>query len=99
VFPSENQTVVTARRGAISASGQGRGVNVDAGQQVKFQGDNGAQHSAEKAPAPDGFEDWAKVRDDRLGVFRSGPFIVGFGPYGFGYPAPPPFWGPYPYWR
>ncbi len=91
VFPNENQTWVTVRRGALSASGQGRAVNVDSGQQLRFQGDT---HTAEKAPAPDGFEDWAKVRDDRLGVFRSGPFIVGIGPYWYGYPAPPPppFW-------
>ncbi len=100
VFPKEDQTWVTVRRGVVAATGQGRTVNIDAGRQVRFLSENSLQHTAEKAPAPDGFDDWARVRDERLGVFRSGPFIVGVGPYwGFGYPPPPPppYWGSYPY--
>jgi hypothetical protein len=97
VFPKEDQTWVTVRRGVLAASGKGRAVNIDAGQQVRFQGEDSLQHTAEKAPAPDGFDDWARVRDERLGVFRSRPFVVGFGPYWrFGYPGPPPPPGPQP---
>ena len=101
VFPKEDQTWVTVRRGSLAATGNGSSVKVEAGQQVRFKGGNSLQHTAEKAPAPDGFDDWARVRDERLGVFRSGPFFVGFGPYWGPYPSPPPppYWGPYPYWR
>ncbi len=101
VFPKEDQTWVTVRRGSLAATGNGSSVKVEAGQQVRFKGGNSLQHTAEKAPAPDGFDDWARVRDERLGVFRSGPFLVGFGPYWGPYPSPPPppYWGPYPYCR
>jgi hypothetical protein len=94
VFPKEDQSWVTVRRGMLAATGKGPAVNIDAGKQVRFQGENSLQHTAEKAPAPDGFDDWVRVRDERLAVFASRPFIVGFGPY---WPAPPPtpFWGPY----
>ena len=94
VLSHGDQTWMTVRRGAVAASGNGRAVNIDAGQQVRFQNENSLQHTALKAPAPDGFDDWARVRDDRLGVFRSGPFSVGFGPY---WPAPPPPPPPKPY--
>jgi hypothetical protein len=96
VFPKEDQTWVTARRGEVTAIGKGPAVNINAGKQARFQGENSLQHTAEKAPAPDGFDDWARVRDERLGVFASRPFIVGFGPY-WPAPPPPPFWGPYPH--
>lgn len=96
VLSHGDQTWVTVRRGAVAASGNGRAVNIDAGQQVRFQNENSLQHTALKAPAPDGFDDWARVRDERLGVFRSGPFIVGIGPY-WPAPPPPPVRGPYPY--
>lgn len=101
VFPGEDQTWVTVRRGSLAATGNGRSVKVEDGQQVRFRGGNSLQHTAEKAPAPDGFDDWARVRDDRLGVFRSGPYFVGIGPYWGPYPAPPPpsYWGPNAYWR
>jgi FecR protein len=95
VLSHGDQTWVTVRRGVLAASGKGPAVNIDAGQQVRFENENSLQHTALKAPAPDGFDDWAHVRDERLGVFRSGPFIVGFGPYWPG--PPPPVWGPYPH--
>ncbi len=93
VLSHGDQTWVTVRRGMLAATGKGPAVNIDAGQQVRFQNENSLQHTALKAPAPDGFDDWARVRDERLGVFASRPFIVGFG---YPAPPPPPVWGPYP---
>ncbi len=95
VLSHGDQTWATVRRGVLTASGKGPAVNIDAGQQVRFQNGDSLQHTALKAPAPDGFDDWAHVRDERLGVFASRPFIVGFGPY-WPAPPPPPYWGPHP---
>ncbi len=95
VKPAEEKTLVTTRKGSIVATGRGPAVTIGSGQQATFLGDNSLQHTAEKAPPPDGFEDWASVRDKRLGVTRP-PFVVGFGygPYPYGavaVPGPPPY--------
>src|ERR1019366_2317219 len=63
VLPNQDQTWVTVRRGSVAATGAGSSVRVNAGQQVLFQNKASMQHTTEKAPAPDGFDDWAKVRD------------------------------------
>jgi hypothetical protein len=94
VKPAEEKTLVTTRKGSIVATGRGPAVTVNSGQQVTFLGGNSLQHTAEKAPPPDGFEDWASVRDKRLGASRP-PFgvVVGYGPYPYGavaVPGPPP---------
>jgi len=96
VFPKEDQTWVTVRKGALAATGTGKAVTINSGQQVRFHTENSLQHTAEKAPAPDGFDDWAKVRNDRLGAFKSPPFgvVVGYGPYG-AVPPPAPYPPPY----
>jgi ferric-dicitrate binding protein FerR (iron transport regulator) len=95
VKPAEEKTLVTTRKGSVVATGRGPAVTISSGQQVTFLGDNSLQHTAQKAPPPDGFEDWASVRDKRLGATRP-PFVVGFGygpyPYGaVGVPGPPPY--------
>lgn len=91
VKPAEEKTLVTTRKGSIVAAGGGPGVTINSGQQVTFLGGSSLQHTAQKAPPPDGFEDWASVRDKRLGVSRP-PFgvVVGYGPYPYGVPGPPP---------
>ena len=91
VRPNEDQTVVTTRKGAIVATGNGPAVTVESGQQVLFRSGTSLQHTAEKAPPKDGFEDWASVRDQRMGANRP-PFAVGFGygPWPYGPPPPPP---------
>ncbi len=95
VYPNEDQTVVTVRKGSIVATGQGSAVTIKSDQQVLFRNKNSLQHTAEKAPARDGFEDWASVRDQRLGAGRP-PFgvVVGGPPYGVVAvpPPPPPVW-------
>jgi hypothetical protein len=93
VIPDQDQTWVTVRRGSVAATGAGNSVTVNAGQQVRFQNKTSMQHTAEKAPAPDGFDDWANVRDQRLGV-RTSPFgiVLGYPPPPYG---PPRFWVQY----
>jgi len=97
VHPNEDQTIVTARKGAIVATGRGTAVTIDSGKQMRFSGGNSLQHTAEKAPPRDGFEDWASVRDQRLRASRPPAFGVGFGPWPYGAvvvppPPPPPYW-------
>jgi ferric-dicitrate binding protein FerR (iron transport regulator) len=94
VKPAEEKTLVTTRKGSIVATGRGAAVTVNSGQQVTFLAGDSLQHTARKAPPPDGFEDWASVRDKRLGAGHP-PFVVGFGygpwPYGaVAVPGPPP---------
>lgn len=89
-FPAEDQTLVTTRKGSIVATGTGPAVTVSSGRQVRFRSGNSLQHTAEKAPSPDGFEAWAAVRDQRL-VPHPNPFVVyGYGPWPYGPPLPPP---------
>ena len=97
VKPEEEQTLVTTRKGSIVATGGGPAVTINSGQQASFLNGNSLQHTAQKAPPPDGFEDWASVRDKRLGASRP-PFgvVVGYGPYPYGAVAvpgtpPPPY--------
>ena len=94
VKPAEEQTLVTTRKGSIVATGLGAAVTINSGQQVSFLNGNSLQHTAQKAAPPDGFEDWASVRDKRLGASRP-PFgvVIGYGPYPYGavaVPGPPP---------
>ncbi len=104
VFPSEDQTWVTVRKGYGQATGSGAAVKVKAGQQARFSSGTSLQHVAEAAPDPDGFDDWAKVRDQRLDSSVSAqyvsPGVIGYqdldtygswrvvAPYG-------PIWTPY----
>jgi len=96
VRPAEEKTLVTVRKGSLMATGSGPSVKINSGEQLTFLGGTSLQHTAQKAPPPNGFEDWASVRDKRLGTNRP-PFVIGFGPYPYGavaVPGPPP---PAPY--
>jgi len=90
VYPDQDRTVVTTRKGSIVATGHGNAVTVDSGKQVVFTAKESLQHTVMKAPPKDGFEDWASVRDQRLKANRP-PFgvVFGYGPYG---PPPGPVW-------
>jgi len=99
VHPNDDQTIVTARKGAIVATGGGSAVTLKSGEQMLLRGGNSLQHTWGAAPPRDGFEDWASVRDQRLGANRP-PFAFGVGvgpwPYGAAVPPPPP---PPPYYH
>ena len=66
MFPAEDATWVTVRKGYGEATGRGSAVKIKSGEQVRFGSGSSLQHTAEAAPAPDGFDDWASVRDKRL---------------------------------
>ena len=76
VYPSEDQTWVTVRQGQGEATGRGNAVKVKSGEQVRFSAGNSLQHTAEAAPSPDGFDDWAKVRDQRLDSSQSARYVA-----------------------
>lgn len=82
VYPNEDQTWVTVRQGYGEATGRANAVKVKAGEQMRFRGANSLEHTAEAAPAPDGFDDWARVRDQRLNNSTSAryvsPGVVGY---------------------
>ncbi len=66
VYPNQDESWVTVRSGYGEATGKGQAVRVNSGMQIRFRADNSLQHTAYAAPARDGFEDWAQVRDKRL---------------------------------
>jgi len=75
VLPYGDQSWVTVRSGAGEATGKGPAVKVSSGQQVRFTSEKSLQHTAQSAPVPDGFEDWAAVRDKRLGDSLSAKYV------------------------
>jgi len=73
---NDNQTLVTVRKGHGQATGSAPAVTVAQGQQVRFTGQGTLQNSAYAAPGPDGFEDWAQVRDRRLDGSQSAQYVA-----------------------
>lgn len=74
-FPKEDSTWVTVRKGNGEATGSGAAVKVKSGEQVRFGNGASLQHTAEAAPSPDGFDDWASVRDKRLDSSISAQYV------------------------
>src|SRR5579883_695239 len=104
VYPNEDQSWVTVRSGYGVATGNGPAVRVNSGTQVRFRDGKSLQHTAENAPARDGFDDWAMVRDKRLANSVSAryvsPGVIGYQDLdGYGSwtttPAYGPVWTPY----
>ena len=75
VYPNQDQSVVTVRKGWGQATGHGQAVRVNSGTQITFSNDQTMQHVAQAAPAPDGFEEWAQVRDKRLDSSLSAQYV------------------------
>jgi hypothetical protein len=75
VLPNGDQSWVTVRSGYGEATGKGPAVRVNSGQQVRFSNDQTLQHTAMNAPVPDGFEEWAQVRDKRLDSSLSARYV------------------------
>ena len=95
VLPDADQTWVTVRKGRGEATGQGRAVRVNDGEQVRFSAGASLTHTAESAPRRDGFEDWVKIRNQREGNSVSAryvaPGVIGYedlDTYGTWRPAP-----------
>ena len=83
VDPNGDTTLVTVWKGEGEATGQGPSVRVHAGEQARFSNGNSLQHQISAAPAPDGFDDWCKVRDKRednsISARYVAPGVVGAG--------------------
>ncbi len=75
-------TVVIVRKGEGEATGEGSGVKVKSGEEVRFE--NGASEAGEtdRARGLDGFDDWCRVRDKREDSAESlryvSPDMVGY---------------------
>ncbi|KND58244.1 hypothetical protein BVER_05241 [Candidatus Burkholderia verschuerenii] len=63
VAPDGRATTVTVRSGALTAYGDGGSTQLSPGQQITFEWTNLQQASANAAPAPDAFDQWAASRD------------------------------------
>jgi len=63
VDPNADTTSVTVWKGEGQATGQGSGVPVKEGEQVTFTNGNSLTHQTQNAAAPDGFDDWCRIRD------------------------------------
>jgi len=75
VFPNDDESWITVRKGYGEATGKGNAVRINAGDQVRFRNSNSLEHTAEGAPARDGFDDWAGVRDNRLENSQSARYV------------------------
>jgi hypothetical protein len=65
VGPEGDATLVTVTKGEGDATGEGPSVRVRAHERARFTSGTSLAHEISQAPAPDGFDDWARVRDQR----------------------------------
>ena len=76
VDPTGDTTQVTVWKGEGEATGQGPGVRVHEGQQARFSGGTSLAHDIHRAPHPDGFDDWCRVRDERQDHSVSAQYVA-----------------------
>jgi hypothetical protein len=81
---SENdKTIITVWRGEGESTGSGPAVRIREGQQARFaDGTNTESADLHSAPSPDGFDNWARSRDERFDSSASArnvsPDVVGY---------------------
>ena len=75
VDPNKDTTSVTVWKGRGEATGEGRAVRVDRGEQAKFSGGTSLEHRMVGEPDRDGFDDWCVVRDRRLAESQSARYV------------------------
>ena len=75
VDPDGDATVVTVRKGEGDATGQGPSVRLKSDEQARFTDGTSLTHTTAEAPKPDGFDDWCKVRDERLDNSLSARYV------------------------
>ena len=75
VNPDNDTSVVTVWKGEGDATGDGPSVRVRSHEQARFRNGTSLAHSIENAPSMDGFDDWARVRDERLDRSQSGRYV------------------------
>ncbi|HXY50471.1 MAG TPA: DUF6600 domain-containing protein [Terriglobales bacterium] len=75
VDPDGDATVVTVRKGEGDATGQGSSVRLKSDEQARFTDGTSLTHTTAEAPKPDGFDDWCKVRNERLDNSLSARYV------------------------
>ena len=76
VDSNADTTVVTVWRGEGESTGSGPAVRIREGQQARFaDGTNTADAELHSAPSPDGFDQWARSRDERFDRSASSKYV------------------------
>jgi uncharacterized protein DUF6600 len=82
VDPNADTTVITVWRGEGESTGDGPAVRIRENIQARFTSGTSLQHEIHSAPSPDAFDDWARLRDNRLDHSASAryvsPGVVGY---------------------
>ena len=82
VDPNSDKTVITVWRGAGQSTGDGPAVEIRENQQAQFMNGTSMQHDIHAAPGLDGFDEWARSRDERFDRSASAryvsPDVVGY---------------------
>ena len=82
VDPSGDASVVTVWKGEGDATGNGPSVRVKSKERVRFTSGTSLAHEISPAPALDGFDDWARVRDQRedhsISAQYVAPGVIGY---------------------
>ena len=65
VDPNGDTSQVTVWKGEGDATGDGPAIRVKSKERAQFSNGTSMTHSLGEAPNPDGFDDWARVRDQR----------------------------------
>jgi FecR protein len=75
VDPNGDTTRVVVRRGEGEATGQGNGVRLRSDEVAIFSNGTSMQHEISNVSAPDGFDDWCHVRNERAGHSASARYV------------------------
>jgi len=82
VDPNADTTVITVWRGEGESTGDGPATRLRENVQARFSNGTSLQHDIHSAPRPDAFDDWARLRDNRLDHSASSryvsPDVVGY---------------------
>jgi hypothetical protein len=82
VDPNADKTIITVWRGEGESTGDGPAVRIRANQQARFSNGTSLTNDIHEAPSPDGFDEWASSRDNRLDHATSAryvsPDVVGY---------------------
>src|SRR5512146_1862900 len=76
VDSNADTTLVTVWKGEGEANGDGPGVRIRGRQEMQFSHDKSLVHTALADPQTDGFDDWCRVRDNRMDRARSLQYVA-----------------------
>jgi len=87
VDPKEDTTTITVWRGEGTVTGERSALRVKGHEQVRLSG-TAAAYERHKDPTPDGFDEWCRLRNQRLD--SAYPRVYPY-PYPYAYPYPYPY--------